>query len=171
MLRLLWVVLMVGLTSCTAVGDWLSGSVRDRHPTILYPNKLESVRIGATTKEEIRSLFGNPTDLQVSLENGTARESWAYADTKASLNPVQYIPGLGVLALLKEPDPSSFSISFSSDGVVDGIVVREVQPFGDPGALRIQTGPGAKVASYGTYNPLVRQSRDYGSFHSNTSSE
>lgn len=154
-----FVFLLILLTGCTTTGDWLSGSAAKRDPAIIFPKKLEHIQIGLTTKDEVRNLLGNPTDIQLSSDHNQARESWAYAKVNPSIHPLQYIPGFGVFALSHQPRPSSFSISFSPKGIVDGIVLRDVQPFGNSGASRAVSGATADVSSYGMNNPLTRHAR------------
>ncbi len=147
------------LTGCTALGDFVSGSNSHRSSGIAYPEQLETVQIGVTTKEDIRHLLGDPTDLQVSSVEGLTRESWAYARTYPRINPLQYFLGVGALALSKEVTRHSFAISFSPEGTVEGIGIREVQSM-DIGLSRM---PPSEVSSqpitYGMNNPLAHQLR------------
>ena len=150
---------IVLLTGCTAAGDRLSGSALHRDPAITYPTSLDSIHIGGTTKDEVRSLFGNPTDIQLAPNHTQARESWAYARANPSTHPLQYVPGFGVFALSKHSRQSSFSVSFSSDGIVDGIGLRDVQPLGVAGASMSTIGTTYPVLSYGMNNPLTHHAR------------
>ena len=151
--------LLILLTGCTTAGDWLSDSAARHDSAIAYPKKLEQIQIGVTTKDQVRNLLGNPTDIQLSSDHNQASESWGYAKGNPSIHPLQYVPGFGVFALSKQPRPSSFSISFSPEGIVDGIVLRDVQPFGNSGASREVSGTPSEVTPYGTNNPLTHQPR------------
>lgn len=146
------------LTGCTTLGDFVTGSM-NRSPGIAYPETLETVQIGVTTKEDIRHLFGAPTDLQVSSVDGLTRESWAYARTYPRINPLQYFLGVGALALSKEGSRHSFAISFSPAGTVEGIGIREVQSM-DFGLSRMPPSEASfQPITYGMNNPLAHQLR------------
>lgn len=153
------IVLLALLSGCAALGDLISGSAVQRDPAIAYPEQLKDVQIGVTTKEDVRNLLGEPTDLQISSDDGSARESWAYAQTPSKINPLQYIPGLGFLALPKDGLRHSFAISFSPEGTVEGIALREVQPSdasqASKGLPKDQNSP----LSYGNNNPLAHYSK------------
>lgn len=143
------------LTGCTALGDWVAGSTSHQSPAIVYPEQLVTVQIGVTTQEDIRHLLGDPTDLEVSSADGVIRESWAYARTDPKINPLQYFLGFGVLALPKENSRDSFAISFSPEGIVEGIGLREVQSLDLDLSRKKSSGP----MSYGENNPLTHHSR------------
>ncbi|MDA0739257.1 MAG: hypothetical protein O2999_08425 [Nitrospirae bacterium] len=130
-----------------------------KSPGIAYPEQLETVQIGVTTKEDVRHLFGAPTDLQVSSAGGLTRESWAYASTHPKINPWQYFLGFGVLALSKEIPRDSFAISFSPEGTVEGIGIREFQSFDLDLSQKNISGNQPRHMSYGMNNPLTHQPR------------
>ncbi|MEC4681318.1 MAG: hypothetical protein VST67_11570, partial [Nitrospirota bacterium] len=90
---LLVIFLILLLTGCTAAGDRLSGSALHRDPAIAYPTSLDHIHIGVTTEDDVRNLYGNPTDIQLSSDHNQARESWAYAKANPSIHPLQYVPG------------------------------------------------------------------------------
>lgn len=168
---MLVIFLILLLTGCTAAGDRLSGSALHRDPAIAYPTSLDHIHIGVTTKEEVRNLFGNPTDIQLSSDHNQARESWAYATANPSIHPLQYVLGFGALSLSTQQHQSSFSISFSPDGIVDGIGLRDVQPFGEAGASLSTLGTTSHVLPYGMNNPLTHHARQDASFVSGNSGE
>ncbi len=159
MRRLLVIFLILFLIGCTAAGDRLSGSAIHRDPAIAYPSSLDSIRIGGTTKDEVRNLLGAPTDIQRSSDATGTRESWAYAHADPAIHPLQYVLGVGAFALSDQQRQPSFSISFSSDELVDGVAVRDIQPFGESGASTIALGTVSEVSPYGTNNPLTRHAR------------
>ncbi len=168
---MLVIFLILLLTGCTAAGDRLSGSALHRDPAIAYPTRLDHIHIGVTTKDEVRNFLGNPTDIQLSSDHNQAHESWAYAKANPSIHPLQYVLGFGALSLSKQQHQSSFSISFSPDGIVDGIGLRDVQPFGDAGASLSTLGTPSHVLPYGTNNPLTHHARQDASFGSGNSGE
>ena len=168
---LLVIFLILLLTGCTAAGDRLSGSALHRDPAISYPTSLDHIHIGVTTKDDVRNLFGNPTDIQLSSDHNQAHESWAYAKANPSIHPLQYVLGFGALSLSKQQHQSSFSISFSPDGIVDGIGLRDVQPFGEAGASLSTLGTTSHVLPYGINNPLTHHARQDASVGSEMSGE
>ncbi len=125
----------------------------------MYPSQLESVRVGETTKEEVRNLLGNPKDLQVSSDQGHSHESWAYARADPFIHPLQYVPILGVLALAQDQSEYAFSISFSPEGLVESVGIQEVQPYGEERVPASTIVAGSPVQSYGTNNPLTHHSK------------
>jgi len=145
------------LAGCTGASHGLSGFSVSHNPSGGYPAELDAIQIGITTKEEVQLKLGTPTDIQQSSGNGRGVESWAYAKSAFVVHPFRYVPGFGVLAQSRQHRWASFSISFSADGVVNGMVLREVQPMGDPGGARaLPETP--KISLYGSQNPLTRQS-------------
>ena len=142
------------LTGCSSVGDWLS---RPSGPSsgLAYPAQFDHIIIGVTKQAEVRGIFGTPTDIQTSVKGGARRETWAYAHASPSINPFQYLPVFGVLALTPLQESQTFSVSFGSDGIVDGISVRDVQPYGSVASSTMGLVGGREVKPYGMNNPMV----------------
>jgi len=153
------VLLILLLSGCTTAGDWLSGSAAHSDSAFAYPPLLDQVQISATTKGDIQNLFGNPTDIQLSSDHQQPNESWSYSEANPSINPLQYVPGFGVLVFSKQEYQPSFSISFSPDGIVDGIGLMDVQPYGEQRAFATTLGRKSAVQSYGMNNPMTRHAR------------
>ena len=133
--------LILVLSGCSSAGDYLSGSSYPQNPSFPYAVQLSPIHIGETTKNEVRQILGKPQDVQVaSLREGT-REAWAYPSQGEVINPLQFIPVFGVLALSHEIDAPSFSVSFSDKGIVQGVTLREIQTYdqGSRGGLSITT--------------------------------
>ncbi len=135
----------------------MSGSTADREPAVAYPTELDRVHIGVTTKDEIRRMLGDPTDIRLSSDRDQGSESWAYANANPSINPFQYVPLAGVFAVPGQRHRSSFSISFSPDGVVDGITLRDVQPLGESWTPKAERRTTSGPDPYGRHNPLTRR--------------
>ena len=154
------IAMVLTLSGCTAAGDYISGSSITRDPALQYPPALESLEIGTTTKEEVLRIFETPTDLQVSSGNGGPHEAWAYAWANPVIHPIQYVPVFGAWAF-REPDPmDSFSVSFSDRGVVAGVSLEKVEPYGESHPYSIRVQPGTKIPPYGSKNPLARNLSD-----------
>ncbi len=146
------------LAGCTAGGNVLSGDSANLDPALVHSSQLDRIHIGVTNKEEVRVLLGDPTDLQLSSRNGGATESWGYAKADPPIYPWQYFPVIGVVAFSSDHTRHSFSISFSHEGIVEGVMLEAVQPYGDKKLFSTTHEPGTPVRSYGRYNPLVRYS-------------
>ena len=144
------------LTGCSSVGEWLSGPAGYQPSGLAYPAQYSHITIGVTTQAKVRAKFGAPTDLQTSVLNGISRETWAYAKASPSINPLQFLPFVGVFALPQRQEASAFSISFSSDGIVDGISIGDFQPYGDVRSAADRLKSARNVLPYGTNNPMVR---------------
>jgi len=147
------------LTGCSSMGEWLSGPVGYQSSRMVYPAQLEHIIIGVTTQDKVRTVFGTPTDLQTAVLNGISRETWAYANASPSINPWQYLPLVGVFALPQRQESAAFAISFSSEGIVDGVSVSDFQPYGDVTSAADRFKSDRAVLPYGTNNPMVHASR------------
>lgn len=143
------------LSGCVQASEILSGRVAKDDPAIQYPSSLEPIQIGATTQEEVQNVFESPTDTQTTSENGGRHDFWAYAVADPPIRPSQYVPLFGVLALPRYPAPPSFSVNFSSKGMVEGISWRTVQAYSDARYDLIKFTPGTEIPIYGTLNPMV----------------
>lgn len=106
-------VFLIGLSGSVEASKFISGQALKDDPAIRYSSSLESVQIGVTTQEQVRQLFGYPTDIQVSSRNGISQESWAYSAADPVIQPYQYIPLIGAYAFSDSPELQSFSVNFS----------------------------------------------------------
>lgn len=149
------ILFLVFLTGCSSMGDWLSGPVRSPSPVAMYPVRLDSLVIGLTTQAQVRAAFGAPTDLQTAVRDGLTRETWAYAYASPSINPLQFLPLIGMLALTSPQEFPTFSVSFASDGIVDGVSIRDLQPCGDVPSPGDRFKSGHVVTPYGLNNPMI----------------
>ena len=149
------ILILLFLTGCTTMADWFSGPVRSPASTPVYPVHLDHLTIGVTTQAQVRATYGAPTDLQTSVRNGGIRETWAYANASPAINPLQYLPLVGVLALTRHPEYPTFSVSFAPNGIVDGVSIREAQPYGDVTSNADRNKTGYAVIPYGLNNPMI----------------
>ena len=153
-----WSVVLVFflVNGCSTVGDWLSGPSLNPSVWTMYGQNLHHITLGVTTQAKVREVFGPPKDIQTSVKKGIREETWAYATANSSVNPFQYLPIIGVLALPSTQDTDAMSISFSSEGIVDGVSVRDVQPYGSAGETSRKRQNRWAIESYGMNNPMVR---------------
>ena len=168
---ILAIFVIVSSGGCSVAQDWLKGSAVHSDSVFSYPTSLDRVQIGATTKSDIQNLFGRPTDIQRSSDHQQPSESWSYSKVNHAIHPLQYVPGFGVFAFSKQKHQPSFSISFSSDGIVDGIGLREVLPYGEHRAVVSTLGRKSAVQFYGTKNPMTRHARHDAAVDSKTFGE
>ncbi len=150
------VILLIFLTGCTTASDWISGPVAHPDPAIAYPRQLDQIQIGVTTKEQVRNALGNPRGIVSSAGQDDTRESWSYVKANSSVHPIQYVPFVGLYVDSKKKYQTSFSISFSANGVVEGVSLREVQPYGEETSSPIIIDTTYETQPYGTYNPQTR---------------
>ncbi len=115
------------------------------------------IHIGVTTQDEVRSLFGKPTDIQVSSAGHVTSESWSYVSTHAARQPLQYLPFLGSLAINTSTSQEPFAISFSQGGIVDGLTVSRFQVQGSENDGRPSFDLNHPQPTYGMKNPYVQQ--------------
>ena len=154
------ILILLLFTGCSSMADRLSVPGGDLSSEYGYPANLAKVTIGVTTQQEVRKVFGSPTNLQTALRNATLRETWAYAQASPSINPIQYLPLVGGLVVPRSQEDHSFSVSFSSEGIVEGISVRGFQPYGDVLSSAHRDRTEAGIHPYGTNNPSIRASAD-----------
>jgi hypothetical protein len=169
-IRLLMACFVAIFVGCSAAGNWLSGSATNSDPA-MFPIQLEGVQIGVTTKDDVQHLLGSPTDIQLSSDQHQASEAWSYAQANPSIHPLQYVPGFGKFAISKRQRQVSFAISFTSDGVVDGIGLRGVQPYGRQQVSATTSGKPSTIHFYGWNNPLTHHARQDASLGSGISRE
>ncbi len=144
------IILLSSLSGCVAASETLS--VLGTTPDASSP--WDDIHIGVTTQEEVRSLLGYPTDIQRSLVGNVAHESWAYVSTNAARQPFQYLPFLGPLAMISSGDHMPFAVSFSQEGIVDGLSVSPFQVQGGLAYSRVSSESTAPI--YGMKNPQAQ---------------
>lgn len=151
------IILLSSLSGCVAASETLSDS--GMMPEFSYDSSSswDDIRIGVTTQEEVRSLLGNPTDVQVSSVGDVTHESWAYVSAKAARQPFQYLPFLGSLAMNTLSDHEPFAVSFSQAGIVDGLTVSQFQVQGNDAYDLRSFDSDSTQPTYGMQNPQAQQ--------------
>ena len=152
------IILLSVLSGCVAASETLSGS-NINNGMALHSLFWDDIQIGVTTKEEVRSFLGNPTDVQVSSEGNTTHESWAYVSGIDARQPFQYVLLLGALAIPAHSEQGPFAVSFSPEGIVDGFTVSQVHAQGHETYDFIPLDPTITVPMYGMKNPLAQNIR------------
>ncbi|MGB0908880.1 MAG: hypothetical protein ACPGYT_00835 [Nitrospirales bacterium] len=147
------IILLSSLSGCVAASETLSAS--ETTPDSASP--WNGIHIGVTTQDEIRSRFGQPTDIQVSQVGDGTHEAWAYVSANAARQPFQYLPFFGSLATITPGDQKPFTVSFSEEGIVDGLTVSPFQVQGNNAYNRISFHSDSTQPTYGMKNPQVQQ--------------
>ena len=100
------------LTACATSGN----------PAVVDPAIVSQIKIGQSTKEDIRRLFGEPTHTSVTQVLNQQTEVWAYGYAKQDTNPLIYVPVIGLLVLAAggwgEHESGSVAVSFDKEGIV-----------------------------------------------------
>lgn len=158
LIKILLLCLCWGLfTSCVNTSDWLSGPPQWQDSDLESSLDLSQIEIGITTKEEVITRFGIPTDRQDSMIDGITFESLGYSTTQATITPYQYIPLFGAVAFwgrLENHAPSA-AISFSNEDKVSGLTSPTVRAFGDIRSSENFNKSHSSTFFYGMRNPDV----------------
>ena len=150
------IILLCLLSGCVAASQTLSGSSTERELLPLSKSSLDTIQIGVTKQEEIQALFGLPSDIQVLRTVDGLHESWAYVDTDKARQPFQYLPIFGALSTLNRDGQSPLAISFSPEGIVDGVTLSRVNAQGDVTYSPRALDSVALTPLYGMKNPLAQ---------------
>ena len=157
-LRILpWCMCCVLLTGCVGASNWLAGPTQFQNSLLDPSHRLAPIQIGVTTKQEIVTNFGNPTDRQIHSIDGTQFESLSYSTTEIAINPFQYIPLFGAAASWRSTSSRtpSAAFSFSSEEKVSGLTVSTVNAYGDTRSPKRFLIPNSPISFYGMRNPEV----------------
>ena len=146
------IILLSSLSGCVTASETLSAS--GTTPDSSSP--WDDLHIGVTTQDEVRSLFGQPTDIQVSSVGDGTHEAWAYVSARAARQPFQYLPFFGSLATISPSDQRPLTVSFSEEGIVDGLTVSPFQVQGSDAYSRLSFHSESTQPTYGMKNPQAQ---------------
>jgi hypothetical protein len=99
------------------------GCVSIGNPILADEAILAHIKVGETTKQEVATLLGRPTD-QRSIEIGEAtREWWSYEYASAGINPLEYIflYGLWTNGVGMFDTRYDLKLSFNHNNIVNGL--------------------------------------------------
>ncbi len=98
----------------------LSGCMKSvaGNPSITDQSKVDQIKPGQTTKDQVRQILGQPTNTQFSDNN---EEVWFYQYTATSVKPQSYIPVVGIFAAGADTSSSNVTIRYRPDGIVKNI--------------------------------------------------
>lgn len=116
----------------------LTGCISGGNPSIRDEAATAQIKIGTTTKEEVRTLLGKPTSigrgsgnlsLGVSLPVSpqASYEVWNYTHINVETNPAAFIPIIGLFFLGSTVSTASMTIHFDEQGIVKHLDTAESQ--------------------------------------------
>ncbi|HKW86094.1 MAG TPA: outer membrane protein assembly factor BamE [Nitrospiraceae bacterium] len=83
---------------------------------------VSQIKIGESTKEDVRRLLGSPNHTSITQMPSQQIEVWAYGYAKHETNPLIYVPVVNLFVLafggLGEHESGSVAVSFDKDGIV-----------------------------------------------------
>ena len=129
---ILLVVLLLSTPSCATSGN----------PSVTREEMTSQIKMGMSTKEDVRKLFGAPNVVSRTLmspvvgvsTSPTSMEIWTYAYTDISTSPVTFIAVVGLFAGSSTINTASLAVSFDDKGIVQNVTTGQSQATGGPGA-------------------------------------
>ncbi len=111
--------ILIGLVSLLpACASYGNPSVKDETLT-------SQIRLGVTTKEEVKALLGSPTNVISTTVDGRTQEIWNYTHATASTHPLLYVPVFGLFAMASDDaiksESQGLTLFFSENGIVQSI--------------------------------------------------
>ena len=108
----------------------LVGCATSGNPAVKDETITSQIKIGISTKEDVRELLGKPT---VSMKNagpsGVLMETWSYGYSRHETNPLIYVPIVGLFVLAGggtgEMETATFTVTFDPQGLVTGVGTGE----------------------------------------------
>lgn len=130
------------LSSCALI----LGCASSGNPEIRREDLTSQIKIGESTKDDVRRLFGHP--------NGTSRytgtvpqlpghpttppgafsEIWTYVHVSTEIAPVTFIPIVGLFAGNATSEVNQLAITFDDKGIVRGVRTGHTRATGGPGS-------------------------------------
>lgn len=129
----------VSIPSCASSGN----------PAVENQDLVAQIKLGQSTKEDVRRLFGQPTVM--SRHSGTPfpamtgwpvsssnYEIWNYTYANTEVHPATFIPIVGLFAGSATSKMSQITLAFDEQGIVRHIQTGQTQATGGPGASPAQ---------------------------------
>lgn len=112
-------------TSLLLIVVLTAGCATSGNPAVLDQTIVSQIKIGQSTKEDVRRLFGNPTTISNTQFNNFQSEVWAYGYAKHETNPLIYVPIIGLFAIATggygEMESGSVAVGFDKNGIVQSV--------------------------------------------------
>ena len=116
----------------------IAGCVSGGNPSIRDEATISQIKIGTTTKEDVRKLLGKPNSIGRGSGNlllGTALpitpqmnyEIWNYTHINVETNPAAFIPIIGLFFMGATASHASVTIHFDENGIVKYLNTAESQ--------------------------------------------
>ncbi|MGE3152861.1 MAG: outer membrane protein assembly factor BamE [Nitrospiraceae bacterium] len=78
-------------------GLWLAGCVSTGNSNLADDQTMAQITVGKTTKQQVASLLGNPSNQRSIEMGGWTREWWGYSYASGRINPLEYLLLYGFL--------------------------------------------------------------------------
>lgn len=126
-------IMMAVLVGCLLAGCATVGSTSLKDLPSDWPP------VGAT-KAEVQSRLGPPSAQSVMVQHGVQQETWGYHYAYAEMNPLLFVPGVGLIVAASgegiSTDGMGLMIAFDADGKVIGRSTSKIhtgpEPFSSP---------------------------------------
>ena len=149
MRKLIYIGLLLALTmGCSTVGN----------KQIMNQDFMNSVQVGATTKDQVKELLGEP-QATGQQQGGQNWEVWRYTCVEKSINAACFIPLVDLAAGRQTINSKTVDIYFNEAGVVtdtkaEANVSERKMPIGTImlGAAAVGVAAGAAASRYNSYN-------------------
>ena len=120
----------------------LSGCASSGNPQLREEAVVSQIKIGESTKEDVRRLLGEPNVMSKTVINGRSMEAWAYGYSATQTNPLLFVPVVGLFTLGSNPvkvESAGFGVTFSDDGIVRSITRHRSSTGGNQPSVETQT--------------------------------
>lgn len=91
---------------------------------LVTEERIALVKIGASTKQEVRNVLGEPRAASASTVSGTSLETWTYAFAKYPGDPYTSVPPIGITSApisRAHRKTTEIAVSFDKNGIVSRI--------------------------------------------------
>ncbi len=133
-------------------GLLLAGCVSVGNSSLADQATLAQIKVGQTTRQQVLTLLGEPSQYRRTEYAGYAREWWAYEHASSTINPLEYLfvygfwsNGLGLFDTRHD-----LQVFFDADGVVRSLSFQTVSyDMGSPLRALHVTGTAARAMVFG----------------------
>ena len=134
---------MLFLSGCASVGN----------QKIMDSNFMKSLQIGETTKDEVKTLLGEPQNIGI---DQYGKDVWRYAGQEKSVNAASFIPLVDIAAGRQSTVDRTVDLYFEKDGKLYDIqshsdLKERIAPIGTVGVLLVGAGAAAGAAASRPY--------------------
>jgi outer membrane protein assembly factor BamE (lipoprotein component of BamABCDE complex) len=131
---------------------------------IMNSNFMSSLQIGATTKDEVKTLLGEP---QLTGIDQYGKDVWRYAGQEKTVNAAAFIPLVDIAAGRQSTVDRTVDLYFEKDGKLYDIQTtsnlnERIAPIGTIGVVLVGAGAAAGAAASRPYGGYGYGYRGYG---------